>query len=217
LEVDVPKVTEEHREQMRRRIQDAALVCIGRKGFSAVSMADIIAESGLSAGAVYVYYRGKDDLFLDASRGVMRDRLGALNRLHTHSPLPHPARAMAMVVTDLPEGATFPGLPLQVWGEAVRRPELRAAARAILAEAGSHLRRYLSAWLRAEHGMAEDDADRLADRLRPAFIGLVQGCMVQVSLSEDPEQTHEAYVAAVDSLLSGVLAQTGRDTGPANG
>ncbi|HAG62850.1 AcrR family transcriptional regulator [Kocuria rhizophila] len=217
MEVDVPKVTEEHREQMRRRIQDAALACIGRKGFSAVSMADIIAESGLSAGAVYVYYRGKDDLFLDASRGVMRDRLGALNRLHTHSPLPHPARAMAMVVTDLPEGATFPGLPLQVWGEAVRRPELRAAARAILAEAGSHLRRYLSAWLRAEHSMAEDDADRLADRLRPAFIGLVQGCMVQMSLSEDPEQTHEAYVAAVDSLLSGVLAQTGQDTGRANG
>ena len=70
------------------------------------------------------------------------------------------------------------------------------AARGILAEAGSHLRRYLSAWLRSERGLVEDDADRLADRLRPAFIGLVQGYMVQVSLSEDPKQTHEAYVLA---------------------
>ena len=153
----MPKVTEEHKEQMRRRIQDAALVCIGRKGFSAVSMADIIAESGLSAGAVYVYYRGKDDLFLDASRGVMRDRLGALDRLHSQSPLPHPARAMAMVVTDLPEGATFPGLPLQVWGESVRRPELQVAARGILAEA----------WARGADTVRATDAETGA-RLREA-------------------------------------------------
>lgn len=75
----MPRVTEEHREHMRRRIQGAALSCIGRKGFSAVSMADIIAESELSAGAVYVYYKGKDELFLDASRSVMRDRLGLLD------------------------------------------------------------------------------------------------------------------------------------------
>ncbi|RKQ36405.1 TetR/AcrR family transcriptional regulator [Kocuria tytonis] len=206
MEVDVPKVTEEHREQMRRRIQEAALVCIGRKGFSAVSMADIIAESGLSAGAVYVYYRGKDDLFLDASRGVMRDRLGMLDRLHAQHPLPHPARALAMVVEDLPEGENFPGLPLQVWGESVRRPELQVAARGILAEAGSHIRRYLGAWLRSERGLSPDDAERLADRLRPAFIGLVQGYMVQVSLSENPAASQEAYVSAVEALLSGVLA-----------
>ena len=202
----MPKVTEEHREQMRRRIQEAALVCIGRKGFSAVSMADIIAECGLSAGAVYLYYRSKDELFLDASRGVMRDRLGMLDALHSRRPLPHPAQALALVVEDIPERGTFPGLPVQVWGEAVRRPELQSSARGILAEASSHLRRYLTAWLAEERGLPDDDAARAAERLCPAFIGLVQGYMVQVSLSPHPEQTHAQYLAAVEGLLDGVLA-----------
>ena len=203
----MPKVTEEHREQMRRRIQEAALACIGRKGFSAVSMADIIAESGLSAGAVYVYYRGKDELFLDASRGVMRDRLGRLGALHSRRPLPHPARALALVVEDIPERGTFPGLPVQVWGEAVRRLELQTSARGILAEAASHLRRYLAAWLAEERGLQQDDAARAAERLCPAFIGLVQGYMVQVSLSPDAEETHVHYMAAVEGLLEGILAR----------
>lgn len=202
----MPKVTEEHREQMRRRIQEAALTCIGRKGFSAVSMADIIAESGLSAGAVYVYYRGKDELFLDASRGVMRDRLGMLGRLREQRPLPHPARALAFVVQDIPERGTFPGLPVQVWGEAVRRPEMQGVALKILAEARSHLGSYLTDWLVTERGLGDDDAALLAERLAPAFIGIVQGYMVQVSLSPDPDRTHENYVAAVEALLSGVLS-----------
>ncbi|GEC99554.1 hypothetical protein KVA01_17090 [Kocuria varians] len=209
MEVDVPKVSEEHREQMRRRIQDAALMCIGRKGFSGVSMADIIAESGLSAGAVYVYYKGKDELFLDASRGVMRDRLGMLEGLREQRPLPHPARALAYVVQDIPQRGTFPGLPVQVWGEAVRRPEMQGAALAILKEARAQLSAYLRAWLAAERGLPESDAAALAERLAPAFIGIVQGYMVQVSLSPDPDVTHDRYVEAVEALLSGVLAPRG--------
>ena len=207
----MPRVTDEHREHMRRRIQGAALSCIGRKGFSAVSMADIIAESGLSAGAVYVYYKGKDELFLDASRSVMRDRLSLLDELHTRRPLPHPARALALVVEDIPERKDFPGLPVQVWGEAVRRPELQRAAVQILAEAREHLRSYLRTWLSVERGYGDDDAARLAERLSPAFVGMVQGYMVQVSLSPSPQETHDAFVVAVESLLSGVLAAPADD------
>ena len=33
-----------------------------RKGFQATSMADIIAESGLSAGGIYGLYKSKEDL-----------------------------------------------------------------------------------------------------------------------------------------------------------
>ncbi|WP_420896890.1 TetR/AcrR family transcriptional regulator [Brevibacterium aurantiacum] len=52
---------------MRTRIQDAALTCFSRKGFAGASMADIIREADLSAGAVYVYYSSKAELTLDAA------------------------------------------------------------------------------------------------------------------------------------------------------
>ncbi|MDO4919389.1 TetR/AcrR family transcriptional regulator [Kocuria sp.] len=202
----MPKVTEEHRAEMRERIQRAALTCIGVHGFSATSMADVIRESGLSAGAVYLYYKSKDDLLLDVGRTVMRIRLGMLDSLPEQRPLPHPAQAIATVVESIPEHSTFPGLPVQVWGEAVRRPELRDAVLGILDEATEHINRYLVAWLADQAGFSRDDAAAASQRLCPAFIGLVQGYMVQVSVGADPRETHDRYLAGVDALLSGVLA-----------
>jgi AcrR family transcriptional regulator len=58
----MPRVSEEHRERRRQQILDAAQVCFSRKGFHETSLQDIFAESGLSAGAVYRYFKSKDDL-----------------------------------------------------------------------------------------------------------------------------------------------------------
>ncbi len=63
----------EHRDQMRvkkeetaaenlRRIIDATLRLANRKGFQSMSLRDLSAETGLSAGGLYAYIRSKDDL-----------------------------------------------------------------------------------------------------------------------------------------------------------
>jgi AcrR family transcriptional regulator len=56
----MPKVGEEHREQRRRTILDAALACFDRHGLHGTTMQEIVAESGLSAGAIYTYFDSKD-------------------------------------------------------------------------------------------------------------------------------------------------------------
>ncbi|TDC51830.1 TetR/AcrR family transcriptional regulator [Actinomadura sp. KC345] len=58
----MPRVSEEHLERRRRQIVDAARACFIRKGVHATSMQDIFAESGLSAGAVYRYFRSKNEI-----------------------------------------------------------------------------------------------------------------------------------------------------------
>jgi AcrR family transcriptional regulator len=58
----MPKVSEQHREARREQILDAARACILEQGLEAVSMETIIARSGLSTGAVYRYFKGKDDI-----------------------------------------------------------------------------------------------------------------------------------------------------------
>ncbi|HEY3480630.1 MAG TPA: helix-turn-helix domain-containing protein, partial [Streptomyces sp.] len=58
----MPKVSEEHKESRRRQIIDAAWVCFARNGFHKTSMPDVFAEAGLSAGAVYRYFSGKEAL-----------------------------------------------------------------------------------------------------------------------------------------------------------
>jgi AcrR family transcriptional regulator len=63
----VPKLSDDYREARRRQVLDAAVVCFARTGFHRTSMQDIVAESGLSPGAIYRYFTGKEEI-VDATR-----------------------------------------------------------------------------------------------------------------------------------------------------
>jgi AcrR family transcriptional regulator len=58
----LPKVSEAHRYNRRRQILDAAIECFARRGFQRTSMEDIIHESKLSAGTIYIYFQSKDQI-----------------------------------------------------------------------------------------------------------------------------------------------------------
>ena len=62
-----PDVSEERRTQ----IHQAALVCFGRKGYHRTTMDDIVAESGLSKGSLYWYFKSKKELFISLFQEVM--------------------------------------------------------------------------------------------------------------------------------------------------
>src|SRR5690242_18559394 len=58
----MPKVSEEHRVARRAQIVAAARSCVIDQGFHKTTMADVIAASGLSAGAVYGYFKSKEEI-----------------------------------------------------------------------------------------------------------------------------------------------------------
>jgi AcrR family transcriptional regulator len=58
----VPRITDERREARRSQVLDAARACVQEHGLEAVSMEMIVASSGLSTGAVYGYFKGKDEI-----------------------------------------------------------------------------------------------------------------------------------------------------------
>jgi TetR/AcrR family transcriptional regulator, transcriptional repressor of aconitase len=60
----MPKVTHEYRDARRDQILSAARRCFLRNGFHATSVQDLVAESGLSSGAVYRYFASKDDVII---------------------------------------------------------------------------------------------------------------------------------------------------------
>ena len=62
----MPKITEERRDARREQIIEAARACVQEHGLEAVSMEMIIAKSGLSTGAVYRYFAGKDEIMTAA-------------------------------------------------------------------------------------------------------------------------------------------------------
>jgi AcrR family transcriptional regulator len=59
-----PKVTLEYKHEVREKIFQAAETLISKKGYYDTSMDEIVKESGLSKGAIYGYFRSKEELFL---------------------------------------------------------------------------------------------------------------------------------------------------------
>src|SRR5260370_36600230 len=60
----MPKVSGEYRQERRAQILAAARRCFIRQGFQETSMADLLAEAGLSSGAVYNYFSSKEEVIL---------------------------------------------------------------------------------------------------------------------------------------------------------
>jgi AcrR family transcriptional regulator len=58
----MPKVDQSHLDARRQQIVDAARTRFASQGFARTSLADIVAESGLSNGAIYRYFASKDEI-----------------------------------------------------------------------------------------------------------------------------------------------------------
>src|SRR3954471_22469265 len=60
----MPRVSQEHEQEVRARIVRAALEVFADRGFHRATMQDIVRASGLSVGAIYTYFKSKDELIL---------------------------------------------------------------------------------------------------------------------------------------------------------
>jgi TetR/AcrR family transcriptional regulator, transcriptional repressor of aconitase len=63
--MNVPKVSEEHKERRREQILDGARRCFARYGYEGATVARLEHEVGLSRGAIFNYYASKDELFIE--------------------------------------------------------------------------------------------------------------------------------------------------------
>jgi AcrR family transcriptional regulator len=60
----MPRVTAAHEQEVRERIVRAATRVFSERGFHRATMQDIVRASGLSVGAIYTYFKSKDELIL---------------------------------------------------------------------------------------------------------------------------------------------------------
>ncbi|WNF24199.1 TetR/AcrR family transcriptional regulator [Mesobacillus jeotgali] len=68
-----PIVSEEYKQKKRQEILQSAHVCFAEKGFEASTVDDIVARSKLSKGAIYNYFKSKDEIYLALMEGQTND------------------------------------------------------------------------------------------------------------------------------------------------
>ncbi len=76
----MPKVLPEYKEEAKKRIIAAGVEVMSEKGYSQTTMEDIAAHLGVSKGALYLYFKSKDDLIVESAKN-MQSHLSQLRRM----------------------------------------------------------------------------------------------------------------------------------------
>jgi AcrR family transcriptional regulator len=175
----MPRVSEAHRERRREQILDAARRCFIRKGFHQSSMADVFAEAGLSAGAVYRYFRSKDEIITAIAEEVVGHVTDLLVPLVEQEPTPtldSVIRDGLLSVDDLAFGEYgFAQLAPQVWAEALRNDQLLGVIRSRY----TVVREALSRLIVAEQKAGRVDVDAEPDDVAAVLFGSIIGYLLQ--------------------------------------
>ncbi len=201
----MPRVTEEYRAARRAEIVAAAGKLFSSNGFHSTSMADIISASGLSAGAVYRYFRSKEELIGAVSETALSTADEVFTELLADGATPSPAEAVTKVINAILARATRDGqigvdltpVALQVWAEAVRSPELSVRANTAFTLLRDHFAEVARRWQKAGNLPADADPDLVG----AAMLGLGQGFLIQSLLI--PGTSAENYTVGVQALLGG--------------
>ena len=193
----MPRVSDEHLTARRAQILAAARVCFLDKGLHNTSMQDLIKEAGLSVGAVYRYFKSKNEIISAIAESVA----GGL-RQHIDEVA---ARGLPLVdsmdlVLDFIDVQAGPdgSLPIamQVWGEATLDPAIGGIVRNRYVSLRDGIRTLVEQAV--DRGEVPADAD--LEGVTSVLAGLIPGYGLQRVLTGAPDK--ETFVAGVRALIS---------------
>lgn len=116
----------DRRAEQRRSILTAAIACFERDGFHGTSMQQICTEAGMSPGALYRYFRSKEELIAAIAADERADRNHLLDTLVA---APCVIDALGECLESILREPTLPTVRLgpELMAEAIRNPRLRDA------------------------------------------------------------------------------------------
>ena len=180
----MPKISEEKRQARRDQILAASWRCFARRGLHTTSMEDIVREANLSFGAVYLYYKSKDELIQAAFSMAFEAMRSFLAPIFAREPAYAPSVFVRKVTTALTEYAhrdqlTFGVSFLMGWGEAEFNPkvkELVSGGQKVYREA---LTAVVRKWQQRGDVTPEANPENIAKVMLSFFLGfIVQSAMI---------------------------------------
>jgi AcrR family transcriptional regulator len=178
----MPRVTQAHLDARRQQILDAARARFATHGFARTSMTDLVEASGLSVGAIYRYFKGKDEIVAAICEQSDQALPTELTAESVHGFLEH--------IRTRAREEDHARLVAQIYAEAAVSPPLAALVRRQLEDLRTGV-----AGLLPGHEPAE------ADRIAEAFVSLCVGYNQQLAVrgDVDPAPFTAALVAIIES------------------
>jgi AcrR family transcriptional regulator len=198
----VPKVVPEYLEQRRRQILDASAACFARRGFHQATMQDICEEAQLSPGAVYRYFRSKDDIIVAmCERAYVEDADAVRTATEGHSTPEVFGDLIRIFFLDFEASHTAEmcALVTQLASEAPRNETIRAS----LVNTGRERRTQFADLIRAGQARGEIESSLDAENVARVMIAVYQGLIVQKLV--EPDIDVRAYADVLLSLFGGTF------------
>jgi AcrR family transcriptional regulator len=178
----MPKVRQEHLDARRQQIVDAARSRFATHGFARTSMTDIVAESGLSIGAIYRYFKSKDEIVVAVCEQASDAFPAALTGEAITAFLEH--------VRTLTRETGHARLTMQVYAEAALSQELAAI-----------VQQQLSAMRAAVVELVPDDRASEAEQIAEAFVAICSGYNQQLAVRGDLDPA--PFTRAIVEIVGG--------------
>ncbi|MFH8252232.1 TetR/AcrR family transcriptional regulator [Microbacterium sp. B2969] len=195
----MPKVSDQYREARRDEIAQAAIRCLERNGVRDTSIADIVAESGLSTGAIYSHFSNKAELARYIVGRFLIVRLDALEARGRAGEVLPPREVLESMLGAFADHDLSPALVVQFWGEAMVDADLKREMTTTAARLFGALATATLPWARSRTA-SEDAAAALARESARSLAALAQGYIANTAVF-GPREPAE-YVAAAASILS---------------
>ncbi|ABW10159.1 transcriptional regulator, TetR family [Parafrankia sp. EAN1pec] len=178
----MPRVGQAHLDARRQQILDAARARFASHGFARTSMADVVAESGLSTGAIYRYFTSKDEIVIAVCEQASNALPAALTIEAVSGFLEH--------VRTLARETGHARLVAQIYAEAAVSPAL-----------ASIVQRQLSTMRAAVAELVPDRQPDDAGQIAEAFVAVCSSYSQQLAVRGDLDPA--PFTSALMAIIKG--------------
>ncbi|HLF79580.1 MAG TPA: TetR/AcrR family transcriptional regulator [Dehalococcoidia bacterium] len=200
----MPKVLPEYLELRRQQILDASAACFARRGFHQTTMQDICLQSDLSPGAVYRYFRSKEEIIEAMCAHGQRQNAevieGVRAQRSTADAFDELIRIFFLELGDLRSFETC-ALNLELISEAPRNLHIRE----YLTETNREVREQFVGLIQQAQSGGEIDPSLDAVSVARVMIAVYQGFITQRLV--EPEIDVEGYAQVLRGLFGGTFWQ----------
>ena len=201
-----PHVPKAYLEARRNEILEAAVKCFKEKGFHNTTMQDIYKETNLSAGAVYNYFKSKEDIVSEAVEASKERNLEVISAAASGEPegaLSHVGQIYFSCAKNV-DFAAEASVDLALYSEAGRNRRIRDALRlnqdAVMTK--------LAELVKLDQSAGIFDGSLDATAVARVLFSILVGSEIHIAL--DPHSDLDSYARVFESIVKGTFSKSGK-------
>jgi len=192
----MPKVLPGYKEEAKTRMIDAALDAFSEKGYDQTTMDDVGHHLGVSKGAVYIYFKNKEELFHAIVERAQHDLQEAMRLSFEGRNVLEGAEAFLEYAMS-PELKSNLYLTFEFVSKASRDKELRA----MLREDYERSLKVITSFLQNQRQLLIIRNDVDIDALARGIIALYMGLRVSLILGVDQSDVKRAWIESIRAMV----------------